>query len=199
MLDCRDMACPQPVIQTKNLVDDQAPSLVEVLVDNAAAGQNVSRFLEVQGYAAQVAARNGDFLVSGELGEAGVTKAETPPEVLACATDANQTLVFIGADRIGKGDDKLGAGLMKNFLLTLGEMGPELWRMIFVNNGVKLCVEGSDNLETLQKLEASGVSLLVCGTCLEFFDLLDKKQVGETTNMLDVVTSMQMASKVINL
>ena len=86
---------------------------------------------------------------------------------------------------------------MLNFLATLPEMGPQLWRMILVNGAVRLAVEGSPCLEALQKLEAAGVTILVCGTCLTHFDLLDKKAVGQTTNMLDVVTSLQLAEKVI--
>jgi len=99
---------------------------------------------------------------------------------------------------MGFGDDTLGGKLMVNFLSTLKEM-EGLWRLVFVNNGVKLTVEGAETVPAIQELESSGVSVLVCGTCLTFFDLLDKKQVGETTNMLDIVTSMQVASKVINL
>lgn len=199
MLDCRKMACPAPVIQTKDLVEADGPSVVEVLVDNQAASQNVSRFLEARGYSATVAKRNGDFLVTGQLGEGGVAEAPAAPEMVSCAIDSPKILVFVGSDRLGQGDDKLGAGLMKNFLLTLKEMGSDLWRLIFVNNGVKLCIEGAETLATLQELEKSGVSILVCGTCLTFFDLLEQKRVGETTNMLDVVTSLQLAGKVIKV
>jgi peroxiredoxin family protein len=60
-------------------------------------------------------------------------------------------------------------------------------------------VPGSRCLEELQKLEESGVSILVCGTCLEFFGLTDKRAVGDVTNMLDVVTSFQLATKSIQV
>jgi len=43
------------------------------------------------------------------------------------------------------------------------------------------------------------VSILVCGTCLDFYGLLDQKKVGETTNMLDIVTSLQVAGKVVTV
>lgn len=70
---------------------------------------------------------------------------------------------------------------------------------MFVNNGVNLAVEGSTVLAELKALAENGVDILVCGTCLTHFNLLDKKQVGETTNMLDIVTAMQLADKVINI
>jgi len=60
-------------------------------------------------------------------------------------------------------------------------------------------VEGAETLPAIQHLEAAGVSVLVCGTCLTHFNLLEQKRVGETTNMLDIVTSLQVADKVISL
>jgi len=78
-------------------------------------------------------------------------------------------------------------------------MGDELWRLVFINNGVKLTIEDAETLEDLKELAENGIHILVCGTCLTHFDLMDKKKVGETTNMLDIVTSMQLADTVINI
>jgi selenium metabolism protein YedF len=88
---------------------------------------------------------------------------------------------------------------MSSFIKTLKEMGDELWWLVFVNNGVKLTIEGSPVLEDLIEYEKNGLTILVCGTCLSHFDLLEAKKVGETTNMLDIVTAMQLADKVINI
>ena len=88
---------------------------------------------------------------------------------------------------------------MVNFVKTLKEMGDDLWRLILLNHGVKFATKGSQVLQDLQDLNASGVTILVCGTCLTHLELMNDKMIGETTNMLDVVTSMQLADKVINL
>ena len=112
---------------------------------------------------------------------------------------AKKIMVMVTSDRLGHGDDGLGTGLLLNFLKTLKEMGPDLWRLVLVNNGVKLTTAGAEALPVLQELAASGVAILVCGTCLNHFNLLEKKQVGETTNMLDIVTGMQLADSVINV
>ena len=88
---------------------------------------------------------------------------------------------------------------MVNYIKTLNEMGKDLWRLIFLNHGVRLCTRDSQAVEDLRALEASGVSILVCGTCLTHLDLMEEKAVGQTTNMLDVVTSMQLADSVITL
>ncbi|UCF84225.1 MAG: sulfurtransferase-like selenium metabolism protein YedF, partial [Desulfobacteraceae bacterium] len=113
--------------------------------------------------------------------------------------EKQKIMVIVATDRMGRGDDELGAKLMVNFLKTLKEMGDELWRLVFLNNGVKLTIEYSQVLPDLKELQDNGVLILVCGTCLDHFNLLDKKQVGETTNMLDIVTAMQLADKVINI
>jgi selenium metabolism protein YedF len=201
MIDCRGLACPQPVMRAKEMIEADAPENIEIMVDNSAASQNVSRFLSTRGYAATISSRNGDFVIAAVKGASAQPATDAPPaEAYTCAPEEQRRIaVFITANRIGRGDDTLGAGLMKNFLLTLKEMGPELWRIMFVNSGVKLCVEGSESIDTLKELEEKGVSILVCGTCLEFFKLMESKQVGETTNMLDIVTSQQLADKVISI
>lgn len=196
-LDCKGLPCPQPVLQCKQYIDTQRPNAVSVTVDNEAALQNVTRFLENQGYRVsneQTAQSEWRITATREAGiqadKAQANQADAPPQ------DA-KTLMFLTTPGIGEGDPGLGEKLMLNFLATLPEMGPQLWRIILVNGAVRLAVEGGACLEALQKLEASGVTILVCGTCLTHFGLLDKKAVGQTTNMLDVVTSLQLAGKVI--
>jgi intracellular sulfur oxidation DsrE/DsrF family protein len=62
-----------------------------------------------------------------------------------------------------------------------------------------MTISDSEVLPVLEELEKSGVYILVCGTCLTHFNLLEKKMVGETTNMLDIITAMQLADKVVNI
>jgi len=198
MLDCRGLACPQPVMRAKEEVEADAPQRLEVLVDNQAASENVSRFLSSQGYVCEVAAQGGDYVVRAVRDASKTPQPAPPAEDFTCAPHEARTTLFITADRLGRGDDALGAGLMKNFILTLPEMAG-LWRLVMVNSGVKLCCQGSESIEALQGLAEAGVSILVCGTCLNHFGLMDQKQVGETTNMLDVVTSLAAADKVVTV
>lgn len=195
-IDAKGLACPAPVIQTKAVIENEQPESVLVIVDNEAAKQNVCRFLESRQYAASFEKKGDEFHITGTL--------QSDPVSCEIMTDFSNTgpvkiMVLAATDRIGYGDDDLGKSLMVNFIKTLKEMGKDLWRIVLVNNGVKLAIEDSPVLQDLKNLEAEGVSILVCGTCLTHFNLLDKKQVGETTNMLDVVTSMQLADKVINM
>lgn len=196
-LDCRGMACPNPVLQTKEVIDRGNIDRLIVTVDNPAAKENVGRFLSRMGYEVSFAEDAEAFEVTGIKGVSSVACEVT--EELRASGSRSRIAVLVGTDRMGKGDDALGGKLIVNFMGTLKEMGPELWRLILLNGGVKLSVEGSECLPALQALEKEGISILVCGTCLNFFELLEKKRVGETTNMLDIVTAMQLADKVISV
>ncbi|MBW1719168.1 MAG: sulfurtransferase-like selenium metabolism protein YedF [Deltaproteobacteria bacterium] len=196
ILNCRGLDCPKPVLRTKDFIEANPNALVfTIAVDNPAAAQNVVRFVESQGFSASLEQNDNDFEIKAERSEE--TSAESVGKVPAMSSE--KTLVIIPNNTMGSGDDVLGAGLMFNFLDTLNEMGDTLWRVVFLNSGIKLAIEGAKTLPAIQQLEAQGVSILVCGTCLTHFDLLDQKRVGETTNMLDIVTSMQLADKVISV
>ena len=132
-------------------------------------------------------------------GSRDLKTSEPPQSNSSPPADARKIMIICGTDRMGFGDDTLGLKLMVNFLRTIAEMGDELWRLVFVNNGVKLTIEGSEVLEDLKRYQDRGLRILVCGTCLGHFNLQDSKQVGETTTMLDIVTAMQLADKVISI
>lgn len=195
-IDVRGLACPAPVLQTKAAIQEWNPDAIKVIVDNEASKQNVCRFLKSQNFDTDVQKDGNDFFVIGKR-EAGISsKDSTENRVKA---DTKKIMVMLVTDRMGYGDDELGLKLMISYIKTLKEMGSELWRLVFVNNGVKLTIEDSEVLTVLKEYENQGLHILVCGTCLTHFNLLAKKQVGETTNMLDIVTAMQLADKVISI
>ena len=201
-VDCRTMPCPQPIIRLRELLTQSAPERLLTIVDNAPAVENVSRFLASKGYALEVEVHVDCWHIRAtRTAEAEIPQTKTIPEQHRAvpAGTGLKTLVLIIAPVFGSGDDVLGIRLMKNFLATLPEFGEDLWRVVMLNGGVTLAAEGSPVLRELQILEESGVSILVCGACLDHFKLLEKKVVGETTNMLDVVTSIQLAEKVIRI
>lgn len=204
VLNCENEPCPNPVLRCKRLLDEQTPQTLEVIVDNEAAMDNVSRYLASKGMRVDGTSKEGNLWTirasrtdSAEATSHAVQAPQTQAE--PNQVSASKILVFLTSDTIGQGDDTLGSRLMGNFLNTLPELGDTLWRIIMVNGAVKLATATNPAVEALKKLEAAGVSILVCGTCLEFFKLMDQKEVGQVTNMLDVVTSQQVADKVISL
>ena len=195
-IDARELACPAPVLRTKAAIEKANPNVIKVIVDNEASKQNVCRFLESRNFETSINEDGNDFVIIGKRKE-GISSEVSIDE--KSRTNTKKIMVMLATDRMGFGDDELGLKLMISYIKTLKEVGPELWRLVFVNNGVKLTIEGSEVLPVLQAYEKDGLHIMVCGTCLTYFDLLDKKQVGETTNMLDIVTAMQLADKVINI
>jgi selenium metabolism protein YedF len=191
------LACPAPVLQTKATLQEEKPDSVSVVVDNAAAQLNVQRFLESQGFQTKLAQTGDAYQVIGicetEPGQQIPLPAEQKSDEL------KKIMVMCATDHIGFGDGEWGLALMVNFLRTLKEMGEELWRLVFVNNGVKLTIDDAEVLADLKDYEKGGLKILVCGTCLNHFNVLERKQVGETTNMLDIVTAMQLADKVVSI
>ncbi len=195
-INARGLACPEPVIRTKNAIENENPSSVKIIMDNPAAQQNVQRLLESLGYQTIIEQKGVDYVTTGSRD--GMPES-VPQMVEEISSETKKIVVVCATDRMGFGDDVLGKKLMISFIKTLEEMGDELWRLVFVNNGVKLAVKDSPVLEELLDYEKDKLQILVCGTCLTHFDLLEDKRVGETTNMLDIVTAMQLADSVITI
>jgi selenium metabolism protein YedF len=199
-LDCRGMNCPAPVLNVRDVLEKEAPAAITVLVDNEAARQNVSRFLEHQNYQVISEAQGSEYRVVGTKGEGrGAPEMPSPAPRANVRKPGKKIMVLVTSAHMGHGDDGLGDMLMFNFLKTLKEMGPELWRVTFVNSGVSFTAEGSEAVPILQELAGGGVQITACGACLAYFHLLDKIQVGEVTNMLEIVTGMKDADSVVTI
>lgn len=200
-LDCRGMNCPAPVLSVRDALEKEASDSITVLLDNEAARQNVSRFLEHQNFQVTSEMQGGEYRVVGTR-KGRASAPDQPSPALAAKKRGHgvkKVMVLITSTHMGHGDDGLGDMLMFNFIKTLKEMGPDLWRVVFVNSGVSFTAEGSEAVPILQELAAKGAQITACGACLAFFHLLDKIQVGEVTNMLEIVTAMKDADSVVTL
>jgi selenium metabolism protein YedF len=199
-LDCRGMECPAPVLSVRDAVETEAPAAITVLVDNEAARQNVSRFLEHQNYQVSSEQQDGEYRVVGRRGEGAAAPAmQSSAGAKKRDSGTKKIMVLVTSVHMGHGDDGLGDMLMFNFLKTLKEMGPELWRVAFVNSGVSFVADGSEAVPVLQELAVDGVRITACGACLAYFHILDKIQVGEVTNMFEIVTAMKDADSVVTI
>jgi len=193
-VDCRGLACPQPVINTKNALQG-ATAPIRVIVDNEASCTNVRRFAESQGARVNVAEQVGEFHLTIEPGD-HEPSVEEPP-IVCSTTAARNIVVYVSSEGMGRGDEELGAVLMEAFLDTLSQFKGELSHAIFVNAGAKLAVEGSPVLEQIRQLEALSVQVLVCGTCLNHFGIKDKLAVGSVSNMYAIIETLSKAGRII--
>nr|WP_325223530.1 sulfurtransferase-like selenium metabolism protein YedF [uncultured Oscillibacter sp.] len=189
--------CPIPVVKaTRALREMAGPGILEVHVDNEIAVQNLTRMAAGHKLAATSEKRGEqEFVVSMEVTEPAAPLEEPP---LSCTPDARGSLVVaVDSAVMGHGSDELGRVLMKGFLFAIGQL-PELPKaMLFYNGGAHLTCRGSDSLEDLKSLEAQGVEILTCGTCLNHYGLTEELAVGGVTNMYSIVEKLAGAGKVV--
>lgn len=197
ILDCKGQACPLPVVNAKKAAEAlSAGDTLTVLADNEIAVQNLKRFAEYRGFA--VSARKHsqqEYAVSMQIRGS----ASSPEEAPVCTPDARKKgmLVVLSSREMGSGDPKLGVSLMKAFVFALTHQDQLPETVLCYNTGAYLTCEGSDALEDLKLLESEGVTVLTCGTCLDFYGLKDKLAVGGISNMYDIVERMEAAAQII--
>jgi selenium metabolism protein YedF len=192
VIDCRGLACPQPVVTTKQALDQLKEGEMIVIVDNASSCNNVERFVRSQGCSAEIKEEGKDFYIHVRKTR-GQGEAKTTPS----EEKARKVVVYINSHLLGEGDEALGSFLMKAFLKTLLDLETQPNRLILVNSGVQLAAEDSKVLESLQGLSEKGVEIACCGTCIDFYKLKGKTKVGIISNMYDIVQSMIEADRVI--
>ena len=168
-------------------------------MDNEIAVQNLQRMASGHRLTARAEKLDeGRFAVTIEVTDitAGAAPLEEPE--LTCAPDARgDFLVAVDTDVMGRGSDELGRTLMKGFLFAVSQLPVLPKTVLFYNGGARLTVEGSASLEDLKNMEAQGVEILTCGTCLNHYGLTDKLAVGGVTNMYTIVEKLAGAGKVV--
>ena len=188
-IDARGLVCPQPVINTKKALEEIIEGEVIVIVDNITAKENVSRLAENLNYEYEVSDESGCHYIKIKKAD-GAMKPERKE---------NSIVIVITSDKLGQGAEELGKVLMKSYTYALTETTPLPKAVLFLNSGVKLTVEGSEVLKNIKKLEDSGVEIVSCGTCLDFYQLKEKLQLGIVGNMYSIIEKMNSAGKVINI
>jgi selenium metabolism protein YedF len=194
-VDARGLACPQPVVRTRKAM--QQADHVVTLVDNETSLKNVSRMAEKAGWTVGAVPEGDEYRI--ELTQTG-TVTEAEPLAVGRAEVANgPPFLVVPSDMMGRGAPELGNILIRSFFHTLGEVEPLPETILFFNTGVKLTCEGSQVLDDLRVLETKGIEMLVCGTCLGYFELTEKLAVGQVSNMYDIAETMLGAGTIVNL
>ncbi|MDD5308143.1 MAG: sulfurtransferase-like selenium metabolism protein YedF [Deltaproteobacteria bacterium] len=188
IVDARGQSCPGPVIETRKALAEAGLESAEVLVDDDAAAENVSRMARSMGFSVRFEQDPaGYFRLGLEREGAGPDACRPAPRVV----------VLVASPTLGHGDDDLGRILMTAFLKTLKDVSPRPGAIVFVNGGVKLTSEGSDLVEAIRTLEDQGARVLSCGTCLDFYRLKDKLKVGSVSNMFEIASLLVAADRIV--
>lgn len=202
-IDARGLACPQPVILAKKAIEENEE--VIVLVDNTFAVENIRRMAAKAACRFSMVEKGGDIreitlMRTGTLGQVPADETASADE-LSCTTAPGKELgpfvVVLSDNRMGRGDDVLGDILIRGFLHTLLQLNPLPDIIICYNAGVKLAAKDSAVFDDLQQLAQSGVDILVCGTCVNYFKLGDAIAVGHISNMYDIVETMAGANRLL--
>jgi selenium metabolism protein YedF len=195
MVDARGRACPEPVIMAKKALAGH--DTVVVLVDTETAVENVKRLGANSGCAVRVEEMEGGAYrihLQQESDSAAAPVAEFAP---SCAAAVGPFVVVFAENRMGRGSDELGTVLVRAFLHTLCEQETKPDAIIFYNSGVKLTVRDSDVVDDLRRLDGEGVELLVCGTCVNYFEIGSEVAVGTISNMYDIAGLMSRAGRLL--
>ncbi len=199
IVDTRGLACPEPVILTKKALEEATDVLV--IADNDEAVENIRRLANKMGCAITVSREEG-----GGFRIRLTRSGETPPYEgtdigIVCGTakegKALPLVIVLSSDRLGRGNDELGAVLMRSFVHTLLTLEPRPAMIILYNTGVRLATRESPLIDDFKQLEAAGVELFVCGTCVNYFELKERLGAGIISNMYDIAAAMTGAGKLV--
>lgn len=182
--------CPKPVILTKHELDQMETGVVETLVDDMVCVNNLQRYAEGQGFTfSYEELEDGNFKTHIEK-----TEANKPKNEEMVFGNGKLTVAF-GANTMGKGEEELGKILIKSLMYTISETDPLPHTLVFYNSGVFLTTEGSPVLDDIKKMEEQGVEVISCGTCLDYYQLKEKLQVGEISNMYTIYEKLSDPTK----
>jgi len=197
IINATGLACPQPVVLAKEAIEKSEK--VKVIVDNETALENVTRLGTKLGCDVSREAKAGGVFEITLTRKAG---APMPSENIAVSCNAAPAasgpfVIVCAEDKMGRGNDELGSVLIRAFMHTIAGQAEKPDIMIFYNTGVKLTLQGAETLEDLKELAAAGVEILVCGTCLNYFEVKEKLGVGVVSNMYDIVETMSRAGRLL--
>lgn len=194
-------ACPIPVVKTKDAIKTLGENggTVRTLVDNEIAVQNLTKMAKQKGWeVSDEKLGDAEYRVTIKVGQGGDAAVADIPEVCSPAGGKRKTVVVFDAGVVGDGIEKLGTTLMKSFVFALTKLDTPPSTIICYNGGAFLTCEGSDVLDDLKKLAAEGTEIMTCGTCLDFYGMRDRLQIGTVTNMYDIAEKMLTADLVVH-
>jgi len=185
-IDCRNLACPEPVIRTKNALEGlKKGEKLEILVNSIAPKENISRFLKNQNVEFSVEQNGAETKITAVKGESKLELVNFDEFVCEITPKNKKTVVYLNEEYAGSGD--VGVSLLAKFLGALLQVEkPEY--VICVNNAVKMTTNRAHpSFKPLKDLEAAGVKILSCGSCLEAYKLVSDLSVGEMSNAYEVM------------
>ncbi len=193
-IDARGKACPGPVVMADDALSKMKEGIIEVLVDNEESSLNLQGYAAQNGMAAERSRENGGWKVRIVKGYTCAPNAGQ--ETLEEATKKRSLLLIVGTDTLGK-DEELGKQLMKGFFETMKVYKQLPHTLFLLNAGVRLTTTNMDTVPILKDIEAMGVEVYSCGSCLKYYGLESELKVGHRGTTNHIVEGMQDFDKVV--
>ena len=197
-IDCRNLACPTPVLETKKALESlKIGEKLSILLNSQASKENVLRFLSSQGLKPEFSELEGEFeiVVLKENNELSKEKD------FACNSDKNapcKKILFLKADSVGNGE--LGKKLIVGFLDTLKSADNAPNTIICVNEAVLINTNAEHAAhKAMKELENKGIEVISCGSCLEFYGKTKDLKLGRIGNALEILNLLFDKDKVVGL
>ena len=191
-IDARGLECPKPVILAEETLSKIGEGIVEVIVDNEASAKNLAKFASTSGYYSETVQDDNLWRVKIIKGY----PCEVPGEKKEQKRAEKDLLLIVGSDTLGKEED-LGRILMKGYFETMKVYGQIPHMIFFLNAGVKLTTLNKEIIPVLKDLEAMGVEIFSCGTCLKYYNLESELKVGRRGTTNHIVEGMQDFKKTV--
>jgi len=200
-MDVQGLKCPMPLIQTKKALKEIGKDeALKIIIDNKESKTNVMRFLKDNGGEAVLKEQDGIFEIIANKSEDDIELTDAEAYCVTSSEEVKNDYVMVfGKNYIGEGSEELGKVLMGGFLEALLYQDDRPTKIAFFNSGVLLVLKDSQYLDTFKGLAEMGIELLVCGTCLKYYDKIDELGVGMVSNAYDILTSITKAAKSVNL
>lgn len=193
-IDVRGKLCPEPLMITRKAIKESSNGdSIEIVTDNETACKNIGSYLKEL----KITFIDRDNHIYFVLGEEQQPTLEAIPECSISEKTDNGYIVVLKSEEMGNATSELGILLMRAFISTLADSDKLPKTIIMYNGGVKLAKSGTDTARGLKKLEEMGVELIICGTCVDFYQLKEDIKIGTISNMFVIVQKLSHATNII--
>jgi selenium metabolism protein YedF len=179
VIDARDYGCELPVTMARAALSRVKTGVVDILVNGEDVVENLKRFARENAMSADVEKAGNDWKVT-------VTKGGGSAQDQIKDTGPEKTFLVVSSDVLGK-EEELGEILIRSFFESMRATGDYPHIIFFLNAGVKLTTLNAEVIPVLQELEAKGVEMLSCLTCLKYYGLEAQLKVGAPGSMVQPV------------
>lgn len=194
IIDTRGEVCPKPIIMTKKeLLNIAIDETFMIYTDNETSLNNLLRFLKDNAVHTELTERSPFYQI--KCLKSAHNQSEIPAE--SYCSLSNDYIVVFKSSKMGEGNDDLGTILIKGFINALKDSDRLPKSMIFYNSGVLLTQESDPLSVTLHELEMMGVSMIICGTCADFYHIRDEIKIGIISNMFEIIKLMSETAHII--